>query len=248
MNSLQLVNCNVEGWKHGDRVRAMLQEVQPDVVCLQEAPAGYIETISLQQDFPYQLFAPIVLRQATGGDPFPEGVLIASKLPFETYSVEYYHRPHQHLRVFDDNQKRDTIDQVCLFVQIGSFAIATTHFTWTPNGNAPCEYQRTDQSRLLAWLATQPPHLLCGDMNIPRHHNPLYEQFLTQYIDAIPELYASSLDATFHRLGSDPTRAHLFRDFMVDYVFTQAPYEALNTTLRFGVSDHAAVIGTIVRA
>lgn len=37
----------------------------------------------------------------------------------------------------------------------------------------------------------------------------------------------------------------IFEEYMVDYIFTQSPYWADNVKLKFGVSDHAAVIAEI---
>ena len=65
------------------------------------------------------------------------------------------------------------------------------------------------------------------------------------YTDTIPANYTSSLDKTLHRKGDDPSRAHLFTDFMVDYLFTKPDYQASDVRLEFGISDHAAVVATI---
>ena len=91
------------------------------------------------------------------------------------------------------------------------------------------------------------PHVFCGDFNIPRGHNVLYETLTTRYTDSVPATYASSLDKNIHRKGDDISRAHLFTSFMVDYVFTQKPYQAENVRLEFGISDHAAVVADVLR-
>jgi endonuclease/exonuclease/phosphatase family metal-dependent hydrolase len=48
-----------------------------------------------------------------------------------------------------------------------------------------------------------------------------------------------------HRIGHLPEKQNLFTDYMVDYVFTQAPYTAHDVELVFDLSDHAAVVATI---
>ena len=85
-------------------------------------------------------------------------------------------------------------------------------------------------------------------MNIPRHHNFLYEKFLEQYKDNIPAEYKSSLDKSMHLFGNDSEKNVLFTDYMVDYIFSQAPYRVQNVRLEFGISDHAAVIADVFKS
>jgi endonuclease/exonuclease/phosphatase family metal-dependent hydrolase len=126
-----------------------------------------------------------------------------------------------------------------------TYTIGTTHFTWTPDGATPNTEQVTDMDALLAYITKKEPHIMCGDFNIPRNQNPLYQKLVELYTDAIPHSYASSLDATLHRHGASPDKKQLFESFMVDYVFTQPPYTAHDVRLVFGVSDHAAVVATL---
>ena len=127
------------------------------------------------------------------------------------------------------------------------YAIATTHFTWAPNGNISTDAQHMDMDAFLFHMEKYKPHVMCGDFNIPRGHNDLYDKLLIAYKDAVPELYATSLDAEFHRLRLDQDRKVLLERYMVDYILTQEPYRAEDVRLQFGVSDHAAVIATILR-
>jgi hypothetical protein len=63
----------------------------------------------------------------------------------------------------------------------------------------------------------------------------------------VPAHYRSSLDNNLHRLAEKPELAHLFTDYMVDYLLVQPPYHAHDVRLEFGVSDHAAIIATLSR-
>lgn len=127
----------------------------------------------------------------------------------------------------------------------GLFKIATTHFTWTPQGEAPSEEQVLSMKAFLEKMQNMEPHIICGDFNIPRTENVLYGELTKHYTDAVPATYASSLDPSLHTLGNTPEKRHLFESFMVDYVFTQPPYTASDVRLEFGLSDHAAVVATI---
>ena len=81
---------------------------------------------------------------------------------------------------------------------------------------------------------------------MPRGHNKLYEVITQKYTDTIPRHYRSSLDRNLHRLGKKTDlNQPIFDAYMVDYIFTQPPFEASDIHLEFGVSDHAAVIGNI---
>jgi endonuclease/exonuclease/phosphatase family metal-dependent hydrolase len=125
------------------------------------------------------------------------------------------------------------------------YSIGTTHFTWTPDGDKPGFGQRADMKVFMEIVKKLPSHIMCGDFNIPRHHNALYENLTEIYTDTIPEKYKSSLDKTLHRIGHLPEKQTLFNDYMVDYVFTQPPYKASDVHLEFKLSDHAAVVATI---
>jgi endonuclease/exonuclease/phosphatase family metal-dependent hydrolase len=126
-----------------------------------------------------------------------------------------------------------------------TYTCATTHFTWTENGLIPSPQQIQSLERLNAFATDSKPHLLCGDFNIPRHQNSLYDSLVGQYKDNIPPHYTSSLDKTFHRLGQNPEKDFMFTSLMVDYVFTKPPYKASDVRLEFGLSDHAAIVATI---
>lgn len=242
---MKLVQCNVEGMRHLETVEELLKKEDPDVVCLQEANENHrhiLESLGHQVSFIPEMI------ENRDNEMLPEGVMFGSKTPYTPECV-YYFKPSDELQLADMDKKRVTYRQgyICADVTIdnATYTIVTTHFTWTPQGEIPCQDQLEDMDTLLSLLKSKPAHILVGDMNFPRHHSPLYARLLERYTDEIPTEYKISLDKTFHRLGNDPEKADLFTDFMVDYVFTQPPYTAHNVRLRFGVSDHAAVIAEI---
>lgn len=238
---MKLISLNIEGDKHLDRVFSFLEEENADIICLVEALEN---TQDWLRDHDYFCsFATMCLKNKNG-TTMPEGVIVATKLSHESEIIPY-HLPHSEIVLFDTENKRETIRHLVLYFEVNNFRIGATHFTWNPVGEIADEYQKIDMTNMLSALNNKPSHILCGDFNIPRYHNELYEKLTERYTDNIPEEYNSSLDKNLHRLGSDPEMKKLFDDFVVDYLFTQEPYFASDTKLVFGISDHAAVVSNL---
>ena len=194
-------------------------------------------------------FLPRVERVSESGT-YTDGCLLASKEPHQSVT-HYYFNPSEEILTQNKEKKRTTNKQGVIVAEVPyqgeTYIITTTHFTWTPEGETASLHQQKDMHHLLFFLAQQKPHVLTGDFNIPRYHNPLYEVLIKNYSDAIPAEYTSSLDQEKHHLGKSPEKSNLFSEYMVDYIFTQSPYSASDVALHFGISDHAAVVGYIER-
>jgi len=240
---MKIISLNLEGKKHLAMALPFLQTQAADVVCLMEASKDLEEWLVKQGYF--VTFAPMVLRNHDGLT-YESGIIFASKQAHRS-EIFYYRQPTPEIVLFDTHNKRESISHPVIWATSGDFNFATTHFTWNPNGETADQNQTTDLTALLAYLQTKPPHVLCGDFNIPRNINALYQELRKAYTDNIPLDYRSSLDADHHRAGKDSSLDKLFTQFMVDYAFTQAPYVASDVRLQFGVSDHAAVVATITR-
>ena len=177
------------------------------------------------------------------------GVAIFSHSFLGEPRIEDYYAPSGDLKEYDKNKKRNTIRQTLLAAHIQcegtTFPVQTTHFTWTPDG-LPDEGQREDMRALLRALEEFPEAILCGDFNIPRGTNELYEKLAKKFTDAIPLSYASSLDLHIHRKGRHPEQGPRLARFMVDYLFLTKAYRAKNVRLQNGVSDHMAIIADVV--
>lgn len=244
---LTLVSLNIEGARHWDLVLPFLKDVDADVVCIQELfehERTYIEALGYHSTY---------LRMAMNdirNDVIHSGVGIFSKAPSKESNYYYYHRPTPNFRPYSKENLQHTVHRGVLTAAIPHgeevFHIATTHFTWTPDG-LPNTHQRQTFAALMSVVKTLEPHVICGDFNVPRHHNELYEKIIEVYTDEVPASYTSSLDKNIHRVSGSPSHAHLFTDYMVDYVFTQPPYKGSDTNLVFDVSDHAAVITHITK-
>jgi endonuclease/exonuclease/phosphatase family metal-dependent hydrolase len=218
-----------------------------DVVCLQEATEVYATHL---QNLGYTaFFLPRCIKSRDGID-FVDGILMASLHPI-TFTQHYYYNPHERIEheVFDEHAQRNTTPRAILKGTITykntEYILCTTHFTWTKEGNKPCKAQQDDMAVFTELVQALGAHVMCGDFNIPRHHNFLYGPLSKLYTDTVPESYQSSLDPAIHRCGLDPSKQNLFTDYMVDYVFTQPPYSAINVHLEFGLSDHAAILADV---
>lgn len=245
---MKLIQCNIQGRRHIDKVTNLLQLHQPDVVCLQEADK---QMISILHANGYMTrFLPIVKRQVLEGLE-DEGVVLASKV-MQNIEEYYYYLPSDGVVLQRRSSRRETTAQGYIIADcvVGGvvYRVCTTHFTWTAKGAVPNSYQKVDIQLLLNKLSAQTAHILCGDFNIPRDISPLYDVLCEQYVDNVPTRYASSLDKRHHRLGTVTSRSHLFTRFMVDYIFTQTLYEAKDVELIFDVSDHAAIVADISRS
>ena len=210
---MKLISLNVEGQKHWDLIDPFLDAEQADVICLQEVFEDDIKRLAgiLNME---ATFMPMLLKlNSAGTDYGKQGIAIFSRSPIKNIVMQNYHVPNKELQKIDgtdEYSKQRTIRSCLLSTDVDQngaiFTIATTHFTWTPDGY-PRDYQYAAAEKLLALLGSFPDIILCGDFNMPRGVNDIYERFVEKYQDGIPTNYASSIDLTLHRAGKDPIQA-----------------------------------------
>lgn len=235
----------MEGEKHFPKILSLINTEHPDVICLQECPESFqtnIQALGYTTNFLAMCF------DIQNDVAYCEGLLFASKLPFHAIH-KYYYQPDRTLPTQPVPTIKSQQHHGYIFGSIECagelYNIATTHVMVTPDG-MPTEHQAQGVKKLLSQVASEKPHIICGDFNIPRGINPLYEDLTKIYADAIPLEYASSLDRNIHRLGKNQNlNAPIFDTYMVDYLFAKPEYTILDVRLQFGVSDHAAVVGNI---
>lgn len=239
MAPLKLISINIEGRKHLDLVLPFLREQNPDVVCLQEVYEPdfqmFINALGMKGHF-----APMTLNTISENSPLlPWGVCILTALPFTEAQKRYYYGNGNPIPVFVDNIKTMYKVLVSGVVRKGGvpYTIGTTHFTWTPNGEAD-EHQRHDMPALLAELEKFPEIVFCGDFNAPRGRE-IFTMLSCRYKDNIPLTYETSIDGNLHRDGK--------LKVMVDGLFSTPQYRAENVALVSGVSDHCAIIAKIFK-
>jgi exonuclease III len=231
---MKLISVNIERSKHLDRVIPFLQNEQPEVVCMQELLERDIARLSDALDA-VCAFEPCQLYPGEG----LQGVGIFSKEPLTERSVDFYWRARRAIRdpfaLESTEAKRETEHHLVLSGIVRGMRVATTHFTWTPNGEAD-EYQREDLAQLLTKLDGLGEFALCGDFNAPRGRE-IFEAIAAKYTDNIPKEYETSIDKDLHKAGALP--------YMVDGLFTTPSIVASNVHLVSGVSDHMAIVADI---
>lgn len=243
---MKLVSVNMEGEKHLDRIYQLIITESPDCICLQEAPETYTQTLAtLGYTSAFAEMGVATQHEST----FTIGIIIASKKPF-------IHRTHYYASVGTVEEpviigtRKIAMRYPYLFAELTdpsgkTFHIATIHMMVTADG-ASDTYQTLAMQQMLTQLAQEPSHIICGDFNMPRGYNNLYEVITATYKDVIPPEYQSSLDRNLHRYGQkSDLNAPIFDTYMVDYIFSQPPYAVENVQLKFGVSDHAAILANI---
>jgi endonuclease/exonuclease/phosphatase family metal-dependent hydrolase len=243
----KLLSLNTEGNRHTDRIFALIDAQTPDIISLYEAPSSYLHLLATRGYF--TTFAPMCTHNPVAGDD-TIGILVATKLP-QTSTTHYYTSHYGAIRPHDKHDAHSkSYPCITTTVTVGDTptTVASVHLFDTWNGQASDEQDASIET-LLLYLKTLPPHILCGDFNMPRGYNTNYERFTALYRDEIPATYTSSLDREIHRAGQrTDLNAPIFDIYMVDYVFSQAPYQVRDTTLHFGVSDHAAVTANISKS
>lgn len=200
----KLISINIEHEKHIDRVLDFVAREKPDVLCLQEVLERDVPVFEKALDA-RGVFAPMGILPVAGSHEIM-GVGIFSPLPMSNIQSHYYARYGEHLRLWINETAAPT-DRVLLSAKViadgAPYTIATTHFTWSPDGQTT-DRQRRDLSALLAVLSEHDEILFCGDMNAPRGRE-MFEEITKRYQDHIPPQYLTSLDPELHRIKGKKT-------------------------------------------
>lgn len=253
--ALSLVSLNIEGSKHLATALPFVVSRNADIVCIQELLGRDIKRFEEAFGAPC-FYAPMTLLPPGAPlnqteEPVPFGIGMFSRVPLTGQRLHYIHEAPEGIRNFIEDTthtKRQTQHVLMLVSDVEKdgiqYRIGTTHFTWTPEGDAD-EYQREDIETLFSIAHVEAPLTLCGDFNAPRGRE-IFSALTTRFKVNIPAHYATSIDVSLHRNGK--IRPRDFDDKMVDYLFTTSTYTAKNVELVFGVSDHAAIVATIEKA
>jgi endonuclease/exonuclease/phosphatase family metal-dependent hydrolase len=241
--ALSLVSINVEWDKHHDTVLPFLERTDADIVCIQELPEKDIALYEKAYGGTCIAYAPVCRLQR------PEGLMtiteaILTRIPAQG-EVLYYAGSREAVRVDDENSDVGVHALILADLQKDGvpYTIATTHFTWSPKGEANDD-QRRDQAALFAILDSLGEFAFAGDFNAPRGKET-FSKFAERYQDNIPPHYETSIDVTLHKTRNNPVENARVGKYMVDGLFTTPQYQASNVRLEFGISDHAAIIATI---
>jgi len=235
--SLSFATVNIEREKHIPRVVAFLKRTQPDVACIQELFESDIPVLKEAFGAGHVFFAPMCWYKTVDGKRALEGVGILSRYPLSAEAIHQYAGNQGEITDFIEGtleEKSATQKYVIAIADVehpdGLMRIGTTHFPWTPNGEAE-PIQRASLVSLLSVTDTLGEFVLCGDFNAPRGKE-IFSGLAERLKDNVPLKYESSIDGELHRAGPLP--------YMVDGVFSTPGYQVHDVEMVSGVSDHCA--------
>lgn len=236
---IKIVTLNIERSKHLDLILPFLEREQPDVLCVQELCAGDTEKFCevMGEHF---ITVPLAKHTVDGGEClFSIGIF--SRHPISKNEVSYHHGSAEAIPQFKQEDQR-TINRAFLWCDVVKdgevFRIGTTHFTWTPDGEADDD-QRIEAKELLHILEKQKDIVFTGDFNAPRGKE-IFSRIAERYKDNVPLEYTTSIDGSIHRAGDLP--------LMVDGIFSTPGYLVSNARMVCGVSDHCALLAEVEKA
>lgn len=239
---LRVISVNIEYDKHLDKVLPFLKSEQWDVLFVNELLETDISKF-VNSFNTNCFFVPMMRYQRPYGMiPFGHGVF--SRVPIICREVQYA-GPLGEIVDFIEGSEEDrykTQKNFLIIAEVNSggvtYKLGLTHFPWTPDGEAN-SVQRSCAKTLLEAVEREGDMALFGDFNAPRGKE-IFSMFSEKLKDNIPAHYKTSVDGNLHRAGQ--------LMYMVDGCFTTEGYVASDVSLRFGVSDHAAVLATISKA
>jgi endonuclease/exonuclease/phosphatase family metal-dependent hydrolase len=242
---MKLVTLNAEGNRHLDRIIPFLEHERPEVICLQEVferDAFFIaEHLGMSCAFSVMALDTYERRSEILE---PIGIAILTDNEPDSIHIVHYKNGDAPVVSYTEGRDRHSLLWVEIEHEHELYVIGTTHLMVTNEG-LPTHEQRTAVTNLLKILDNIPEIILCGDFNIPRGINELYNQFATCYTDNIPKDIHTTLDPALHRAGDDPIGRAYITNFVVDYIFTTQTFCAENVRMVSGVSDHCALIAEL---
>jgi mRNA deadenylase 3'-5' endonuclease subunit Ccr4 len=240
---LSVATLNIEGDKHLNRAIPFLKERQPDIACIQEIHEVdmplFEEALGAKG-----IFAPGILRDHPTRPMVAEGEAIFSKLPILSSSIRQYAGEPRTPILFDRTTtatKHATQRYMLTTVEVEhggkQYKIGTTHFIWTPDGEAD-DFQRRGLVSLMKEFDAIGEMAVMGDFNAPRGKE-IFSALAARFKDNVPPEYTTSIDGTYHRKGPIP--------FMVDGLFSTPTYSVSNVVMVCGVSDHCALVAKVLK-
>ncbi|MEI6478223.1 MAG: endonuclease/exonuclease/phosphatase family protein [bacterium] len=236
---MKLISVNVEKSRHLDRVIPFLKEQQADIICLQELCEQDVELFKRELKMEGEFIA-----MNAGEQAMQWGVGLLSHYPLSGFKSTLYDTfAADYMGEYAPHKKTMTRRPLCHLLsariqQNGvTYSVATTHFTWAPDGKVTDE-QRVNLKSLSVLLDGFPELILCGDFNAVRG-TEIFDALATRYTDNIPAEATTTLDGNLHRAGPLP--------YVVDGMFTSKEYVATSVRVVDGVSDHCAIVAEIER-
>ena len=236
--AIKLLTLNIEGDRHLSRIHAAIAAHLPDIACLQEvfeADCPYLA--SMGYDVRYAVSARV---PGVGGRSERNwGIAVLSRVPVRRQTITYY-ADDPRIQVIQVPNDARRVLVVTELEHLGQpYRIATTHFTWSPDGHIN-DQQKADFSRLEQVLSRCSDYVLCGDFNAPRG-GEMFARFTDRLnlCDHLPASVTTTLDARFHRAGA--------LELVVDTIFSTKEYRVTDVQVIEGISDHKGILAVVER-
>lgn len=235
---LKILSVNIEYDRHIDKVQKLIDDLDPDIICLQEVMKEDVPVFAKQINGEYY-FSTMNFEESS---EFIDGIAIISKHKITRTSEDYYYKNKVRSRTRLGKHIQGSM-MVLLGAEIEKdgehFNILNTHFLKTSiEGGFPDEFQFTEIKSLINSLSKHKEFILCGDFNAPRGME-IFTTLAEKYKDNIDPKYTSSLDPVLHR------RPDL--ELMVDGLFTTPEYKVTEMYFQDGVSDHFAIVAEVLK-
>ena len=242
---MRFASINIERNKHLDRVIRFLKDFKPDILCMEEILECDLPLFAKELGTQYIFIPQAKVRTSLFDESTPlttEGQAIFATVPLTNVRTFYYKGNEKTIPYHSKNEiGEETANFLLLLADAVIFGVTytfiTTHFIWTPNGQAN-EEQRACLRKIITFLPTVPHFVLAGDWNAPRGRE-IFDSLASRYKDNIPAHYITSIDKNLHKAGD--------LGLMVDGLFSTPEYEISDVKLTDGVSDHTAVTALIYR-
>ena len=239
---LKILSLNVEGDRHIDKISHLINKVNPDVICLQEAFEEDVRNFADNLNAEY-FISEVALRSKSKSETLqPWGVGMIPIVKVKEVKENYYSGSKNEAPVYDEEEKRfhyrkHVMPLLSAIVEKDreKFTVASTHFMKSEGGKED-DFQIQNLSKLLDALEGIKPFVLCGDFNAPRGMK-IFSTLSEKYKDNIDPKYETSLDPDLHRTGGLP--------YMVDGLFTTPEYKVTHMHFETGVSDHYAIVAEV---
>lgn len=232
MNIIRLLNLNIEGHRHLERIIQFLTNNHFDLIMLQEVFEDDITKISSAVQIE-PIFKPALLK-----DNVPWGNVCFSKVPHQKYLDAYYVGSETQVKEYDHNHPENQCKSIVgtsFLYNDKQHTILSTHFTWSPQGQ-PTDKQRIELQKLFDSLNNYSSFVMSGDFNTPRG-TEIFDTMATKYKDNIPQHITTTIDGNFHKAGHLP--------YVVDGLFSTQDYLISNVKVIDGLSDHCAITAEI---
>jgi len=244
---ITLLSLNIEYDMHCDAVKELLRKHQPDLFCFQEVPEYLAKDFALLLGYEWRYVNMARSIPHAQDKEINIGIMIAWNPRFDVLA--------ESIDVYSDGDTRSPVwtrkypnaaKRIFLSVELQNgkdvFRVGTTHFMWTPDGNAS-EEQHVDMKALLGVLEKfhdTKGIIFCGDFNAPRGGEIFGLLSGGGYRDNLPYNIVTTLDQQLHRM------APLL--LVVDNIFSTKEYNVDHVNVVRGVSDHVALFAQVSKS